>query len=151
MISKLISGCDCADMWTRSVVQTFALSIRNRAGNYLLRRRLTCNFDHWILPMHLAEFLHAVFAPNINSESFNWYPPVICISLSICVHRAWYAGDLNLFGCKILWRWMRKIRQVCQIKSIGVLDTSEIETQKSSDLNNKQPPFDVVNKLLKYV
>lgn len=87
--------------------------VDNKHSNYQRERKLlteskfspfpfpshcTWSFDHWILPMQRAEFLHAVFAPNINSESFNWYPPVTWISFSICFKRAWCAGELNLCG-----------------------------------------------------
>lgn len=74
--------------------QFYAILINVKGGNCW--QALTCSFDHWILPMQRAEFLHAVFAPNISSESFNWYPPVAWISFSICFHRAWWAGELKL-------------------------------------------------------
>lgn len=57
---------------------------------------LTCSLDHWILPMHLTEFLHASFAPYTSSVSVSWYVPVTATSFWTCSHLDACAGLLDL-------------------------------------------------------
>ena len=53
---------------------------------------LTCSFDHCILPIHLGAFLHANFAPYVNSLKVSSYVPAFSMELYTSVNLVWWAG-----------------------------------------------------------
>ena len=59
-------------------------------------KKLTCSFFHWILPLHLGAFLHAVFAPNSNSLTSSSYVSVSSISFKTACTRSLCSAESSL-------------------------------------------------------